>query len=48
MDDYGYGYWGLVILNIAVFGLFIISIPFRKKIHRLPVRRSKLERIRER
>jgi protein-S-isoprenylcysteine O-methyltransferase Ste14 len=36
MDDYGYGYWNLVILNVIVFGLFIAFIPFRKKMHRLP------------
>ena len=36
MDDYGYGYWGFAILNVTVFGLFILLIPFRKKMHRLP------------
>lgn len=36
MDDYGYGYWSLAIINIIIFGLFIFFIPFRKKIQRLP------------
>jgi len=36
MDDYGYGYWSLVALNVIIFGLFIAFIPFKKKIQRLP------------
>jgi len=36
MADYGYGYWSLVALNVAIFGLFILFLPFRKKLHRLP------------
>lgn len=36
MDDYGYGYWNLVALNVIIFGLFIVFIPFRKKLQRLP------------
>jgi len=36
MDDYGYGYWNLVVLNMIIFGLFILFIPFKKKAQRLP------------
>lgn len=36
MDDYGYGYWNLVALNVIIFGLFILFIPFKKKLQRLP------------
>jgi len=36
MADYGYGYWSLVALNVIIFGLFIMFIPFRKKLQRLP------------
>lgn len=36
MVDYGYGDWGLVALNVVIFGLFILLIPFRKKLQRLP------------
>jgi len=36
MADYGYGDWGLVAVNILIFGLFILLIPFRKKLQRLP------------
>lgn len=36
MTDYGYGYWSLVALNVVIFGLFILFIPFRKKVQRLP------------
>jgi len=36
MADYGYGYWSLVALNVIIFGLFIVFIPFRKKLQRLP------------
>jgi len=36
MDDYGYGYWYLVALNVIIFGLFILFIPFRKRQQRLP------------
>jgi len=34
MDDYGY--WNLVVLNIIIFGLFILFISFKKKVQRLP------------
>jgi len=36
MGEYGYEYWGLVVLNIVIFGLFILFIPFKKKVQRLP------------
>jgi len=36
VDDYGYGHWNLVILNVVIFGLFILLIPFKKKMQRLP------------
>lgn len=36
MTDYGYGEWGLVALNVVIFGLFILLIPFRRKLQRLP------------
>jgi len=36
MDDYGYGYWYLVALNVILFGLFILFIPFKKRQQRLP------------
>jgi len=36
MADYGYGYWNFVALNVIIFGLFILFIPFKKKIQRLP------------
>jgi len=36
MEDYGYGDWNLVALNVIIFGLFILFIPFKKKIQRLP------------
>lgn len=31
MQEYGYGYWNLVLLNIVLFGLFALTIPFKKK-----------------
>jgi protein-S-isoprenylcysteine O-methyltransferase Ste14 len=31
MQEYGYGQWFLVIFNIVLFGLFALSIPFKKK-----------------
>lgn len=33
---YGYGDWYLTAINIAFFGLFLLFIPFRKKVQRLP------------
>jgi len=36
MVDYSYGDWGLVALNVAIFGFFMLFIPFRKKLYRLP------------
>ncbi|MEM2941784.1 MAG: methyltransferase domain-containing protein [Thermoproteota archaeon] len=36
MDDYGYGFWGLVILNTLFFGLFLLFLPFKNKSQRLP------------
>ena len=36
MADYGYGDWNLVALNVIIFSLFIIFIPFKKKLQRLP------------
>lgn len=36
MPDYGYNEWLLVVLNVVIFGLFILFIPFRKKLQRLP------------
>ena len=36
MNDYGYGDWNLVALNVIIFGVFILFIPFRKKLQRLP------------
>jgi len=36
MADYGYGDWSLVAFNILIFGLFILLIPFKKKLQRLP------------
>lgn len=32
MAEYGYGHWGLVILNIILFSLFLLFIPFRRKV----------------
>ncbi len=31
MAEYGYGHWGLVLWNIILFGLFVLTIPFKKK-----------------
>src|SRR3972149_5021602 len=36
MNDYGYGDWNLVALNVIIFGVFILLIPFKKKLQRLP------------
>jgi len=36
MTDYGYDYWNLVVLNVIIFGLFILFIPFKKKVQRIP------------
>lgn len=36
MNDYGYGDWNLVAINVIIFGLFILLIPFKKKVQRLP------------
>jgi len=32
--DYGYGYWDLVLINIILFGLFALALPFKKKVGR--------------
>lgn len=34
--EYGYGYWGDVLINILLFSIFLFFIPFRKKVARLP------------
>jgi len=34
MQEYGYGYWNLVLLNIVLFSLFVLTIPFKKKVGR--------------
>mgnify|MGYP000026370185 CR=1 FL=1 len=34
MQEYGYGYWDRVFLNVLLFGLFALSIPFKKRIGR--------------
>jgi len=31
MAEYGYGSWDLVLMNVVLFGLFALTIPFRKK-----------------
>jgi protein-S-isoprenylcysteine O-methyltransferase Ste14 len=31
MQDYGYGYWWLVVVNIAFFSLFLAFLPYRRK-----------------
>lgn len=31
MQVYGYGHWYLVFLNVVLFGLFALTIPFRRK-----------------
>jgi len=36
MADYGYGNWALVAVNVLIFGVFALFIPFRKKLYRLP------------
>lgn len=33
---YGYGYWELTIIYVAVYSLFLLFIPFRKRATRLP------------
>ncbi len=30
-SEYGYGHWGLVVVNIALFSLFIAFLPYRRK-----------------
>ena len=32
----GYGNWTFVVMNIVLFSLFILLMPFRKKLNRLP------------
>jgi|Deesub1362B_J571_1020462.scaffolds.fasta_scaffold00040_62 protein-S-isoprenylcysteine O-methyltransferase Ste14 len=32
MVEYGYGHWDVVILNIMLFSLFLLFIPFRRKV----------------
>ena len=32
MENYGYGNWVLVFLYIILFGLFVLTIPFKKKV----------------
>jgi len=34
MQEYGYGQWFLVIFNIILFGIFALSIPYKKKMGR--------------
>jgi len=34
MQDYGYGSWDLVIINVILFGLFALAIPFKRKVGR--------------
>ncbi len=36
MSDFGYSNWALVLINVALFGVFILFISFRRKIARLP------------
>src|SRR3989304_3446254 len=36
MIDYGYGDWYLVALNVLIFGLFALFIPFKRRLYRLP------------
>ena len=36
MDQYGYGYWNLVVWNVILFGFFLLFIPFKRRIERLP------------
>jgi len=36
MSEYGYGDWTLMLFNIAFFSLFILFLPFQKKMTRLP------------
>ncbi len=36
IHEYGYGNWILVMINIAFFSMFLVFIPFRKKMTRLP------------
>jgi len=31
LGDYGYGYWGLVIINVVLFSLFILLLPYRRE-----------------
>jgi hypothetical protein len=34
MAEYGYGQWGLVFLNVVLFGLFLLLIPLKRKVER--------------
>ena len=36
MSDFGYSNWALVLVNVALFGVFILFISFKRKIARLP------------
>jgi protein-S-isoprenylcysteine O-methyltransferase Ste14 len=31
LGDFGYGYWGLVVINVVLFILFILLLPYRKE-----------------
>lgn len=31
LGDFGYGYWGLVVINVVLFSLFISLLPYRKQ-----------------
>lgn len=31
LADYGYGYWGLVLINVVLFSLFISLLPYRRQ-----------------
>ena len=31
LGDFGYGYWGLVVINVVLFTLFISLLPYRKE-----------------
>lgn len=35
MPEHGYGYWDLVLWNVVLFGLFVLTISFKKKMGRL-------------
>jgi protein-S-isoprenylcysteine O-methyltransferase Ste14 len=34
MSEYGYGNWDLVVLSVLLFGLFTLTIPFKRKVGR--------------